>query len=123
MPLIQTLYESRLSAHHLHGEEEIAVAEDYGAEGDGEAEAEEELHVGLVVVFIICSVPVWPTGALHALRDVPVGFSISHQVTHITIHHLGSIFTIITSCLVIQQCLVQKYQVLRWWAGKVIMEV
>jgi len=62
---------SLLRPHRFHGEEQLAVAEDDGSEGDGEAEEEEEHDVGLVVVLVVRGVPVRPAGALQSFWDIP----------------------------------------------------
>lgn len=59
--------------HHFHHNEQLTIAEDNGGEWNSKAEAEEKDHVGFIVVFIVCGVPVWTTGALQAFWDVPGG--------------------------------------------------
>lgn len=57
--------------HHFQRDEQLSVAEDNGGKGNGEAEAEQEHHIGFIVVFVVCGVPVGTTGALQAFGDVP----------------------------------------------------
>lgn len=61
----------RHAAYRFQREKQLRVAENDGKEGDREAEAEEEHHVGLIVELVVGCVPVRSTGALHALWDVP----------------------------------------------------
>lgn len=58
-------------AYRFQHEQQLWVAEDDGGERDSKAEAEEEHHVGFIVKLVACCVPVWATGTLHALWDIP----------------------------------------------------
>lgn len=64
--------------HHFQCNEELSIAEDNGGEGNRKAEAKEEHHIGFVVVFVVCGVPVWTTGALQAFWDIPGGVTQEH---------------------------------------------
>lgn len=57
--------------HHFQCNEELAITEDNGGKGNSKAKAEKEHHIGFIVVFVVCGVPVWTTGALQALWDIP----------------------------------------------------
>lgn len=59
------------TAYRFQHEEQLWVAENDGRERDSEAEAEEEQHIRFIVELVVHCVPVWSTGALHALWDVP----------------------------------------------------
>lgn len=56
--------------YRLHHEEQLGIAENNDTEWDSEAEEEEEHHIGLIVVFVVCGVPVWSTGALETFWNV-----------------------------------------------------
>lgn len=57
-------------SHHFQCNEQLTVAEHNGEKGNSKAEAEKEYHVGFIVVFVVCGVPVWSTGALKAFWDI-----------------------------------------------------
>lgn len=57
--------------HHFQCNEQLSIAEDNGGEGNSKAEAKKEHHIGFVVVFVVCGVPVWTRGALLAFWDIP----------------------------------------------------
>lgn len=57
--------------HHFQCNEQLGVAEDNGGKGNSKAEAKEEHHIAFIIVFVVCGVPIWTTGALKAFWDVP----------------------------------------------------
>ena len=59
------------AAYRFQYEKQLRVAENNGRERDSKAETEEEHHIGLVVKLVVSRVPVWSTGALHSLWDIP----------------------------------------------------
>lgn len=60
-----------MSSHHFESYEKLRIAKNDGGKWNSEAKAEEEHHIGLIVVFVVGCVPVRTTRALQAFWDVP----------------------------------------------------
>lgn len=68
-------------SYRFQCEQQLWVAENDAGERDSKAEAEEEQHKRLSVELGACCVPVWSTGTLQALWDIPGKTNSSLQQT------------------------------------------